>query len=216
MGNNDGSDLDGAHAEDRPELSRSERALLLNLARSAVEAAAWGRKAPSVDRAALTPALRRKADCFVTLYRFGELRGCIGGRSGSDELWYAVIQSATASASRDPRFMPVQPHELPEIEIHISVLTPPRKLPWSDEADLRRKLKPHVHGVSIRNGSRRALYLPAVWRHFEGSPDIVATFLTNLSRKAGDDSGRMWRDPTTEYEVFEALEFGEADADLGP
>lgn len=210
---NDGP-MDGESAGDLPELSRDERRRLLAFARAAVEAAARGRRRPVVEPSELTPAMRRLADCFVTLYRHGDLRGCIGGRSGAEELWRAVIESATASATRDPRFLPVEPHELPTIEIEISVLTPQRALTWSDEADLRRKLRPYVHGVSISNGFRRALYLPKVWEHFEGSSDIVAAFLSNLSRKAGDPTGTMWRDPATRYEVFEALDFGESDADL--
>jgi len=110
--------------------------------------------------------------------------------------------------------MPVTPGEVPDLEIQISVLTPARPLPWNGVADLRAKLKPYVHGVLIRNGMRRALYLPKVWEHFSGSPDIVAAFLEHLSRKAGDRTGDMWRDPATVYEVFESLDFGEADPDL--
>jgi len=193
-------------------LSPEEKRALLLLARASVENAVLGRRAPEPGAAELTDALRRRADCFVTLYKWGELRGCIGSRTGSEELWRAVVDSARASATRDPRFMPVEPHETGDVEIQISVLTPPRRLEWRSEADLRGALQPMVHGVTIRKAHQRALYLPKVWEHFAGADDIVAVFLTHLSRKAGDPSGAMWKDPRTVYEVFETLDFGEADA----
>jgi AmmeMemoRadiSam system protein A len=211
---NDNASPKNGHAGGPMELTAAEKRTLLRLARAAVEAAAAGQRERFAEPDDLTPALRRPADCFVTLYKFGELRGCIGSRGSSEPLWRAVIDSATASATRDPRFLPVEPHEVHDLEIHISVLTPPRPLQWQSEAGLRASLKPHVHGVTIRNGYLRALYLPAVWEHFEGSSDIVAAFLSSLSRKAGDPTGQLWRDRRTAYEVFESLDFGEADADL--
>ncbi len=200
--------------QDRPVLSAADKRWLLGLARRAVEAAAARRSGPAVDGETLSPAVRSRAACFVTLYRFGELRGCIGSRSDTEELWRAVIESARSSATQDPRFIPVMPDEVGALELHISVLTPMKPLTWRNEEDLRAQLKPFVHGVRIRNGIHRGLYLPTVWEHFAGASDIVAAFLGHLSQKAGDRSGTLWRDPNTAYEVFEALEFGEADADL--
>jgi AMMECR1 domain-containing protein len=112
---------------------------------------------------------------------------------------------------RDPRFPSVTPSELPDLEIHISVLTPPRPLPVSGPDELRERLQPFVHGVTIQNGMLRALYLPQVWDHFAGDADIIASFLGSLSRKAGDMSGTLWRQQGTRFEVFEAISFGEGD-----
>ena len=193
----------GNRAEELPRLSMADRRWLLRLARNSVEAAVSRRRMEPVDRKVLSAAVRQRADCFVTLYRFGSLRGCIGSRSGAGELWEAVIDSARASAIEDPRFMPVTPDELEDLVIEISVLTPLRPIAWRTEDDIRAQLKPFVHGVRIRNGLRRALYLPKVWEHFAGASDPVSAFLEHLSQKAGDLFGTMWRDPATTYEVFE-------------
>jgi AmmeMemoRadiSam system protein A len=195
-------------------LDRAARVWLLRLARDTVRAVASGRR-PVTPKPDETPGdARAHADCFVTLYKAGELRGCIGTRSGSEAVWQAVMQSAEASASDDPRFSPVRSDEVNDLEIQISVLTPPRSLTWASEADLRDQIEPMVHGVIMRNGRLRALYLPKVWDHFRDADDVVAAFLTHLSRKAGDCSGVLWRDRATEYRIFEALDFGEADPEM--
>jgi len=199
-------------ADASPEPTPSERRFLLGLARRAVEAAVRHEPRPRVDADDLTPALKRPADTFVTLYEHGDLRGCIGSRTGSQPLYEAVIENAGASATRDPRFPAVLPSELRDLVISISVLTPPRALSVSGPDDLRDRLQPFVHGVTIQSGTLRALYLPQVWDHFAGDADIVASFLTSLSRKAGDFSGKLWQQPGTRFEVFEAVSFGEGDA----
>lgn len=192
-------------------LTANEKRTLLRLARQTVEAVVRGMPMPSLPDHELTEALRRPADTFVTLYRLGELRGCIGSRTGKEPLYRSVMESAQASATRDPRFPPVSGHELRDITINISILTPPRPLQVSSLEELRHALEPGVHGVILHNGDRRALYLPQVWNHFVDAPDMVAAFLSSLSRKAGDMTGTLWKDPSTRYEVFEAESFSEED-----
>jgi AmmeMemoRadiSam system protein A len=197
-------------------LTLDERRFLMKLARQAIEAAVIGKPMPPIPEADLTESLRRPADTFVTLNKFGELRGCIGSLGAGQPLYRSVIDSAQAAATRDPRFPPVTRAELPHIEVEISVLTPARPLTFSSLDELRKLLKPHVHGVIIQNGFRRALYLPQVWEHFEGRHDMVEAFLSSLSMKAGDWTGTLWRDPGTRYEVFEAECFTESDVEEEP
>lgn len=197
--------------ENAERLSDAERRFLLGLARKTIEAAVRGEPRPVVRPEDLPASLRRPADTFVTLYSHGELRGCIGSRTGSEPLYGSVMDSAEASALRDPRFAPVVPSELDSLTIQISVLTPPQPVPITGPDDVRRLIEPFRHGVCIRNGPRKALYLPQVWEHFRGEPDIHRAFFEHLSRKAGDWSGNLWREPGTQFEIFETETFSEAD-----
>jgi hypothetical protein len=56
-----------------------------------------------------------------------------------------------------------------------------RPLPAANEAELLAALRPGVDGLVLREGGRRATYLPAVW---EQLPD-PAEFVRQLKRKAG-------------------------------
>jgi hypothetical protein len=52
------------------------------------------------------------------------LRGCIGTLEARQPLAQDVQEHAIAAALNDPRFAPVSPAELDEIEIEVSCLTP--------------------------------------------------------------------------------------------
>ncbi|MGB2815076.1 MAG: AmmeMemoRadiSam system protein B [Dehalococcoidales bacterium] len=102
-----------------------------------------------------TPEMKQKAGVFVSLHRFGELRGCIGTFEPTREnVAGEIISNAVSSATRDPRFPPVAPEELADLEYSVDVLTPPK--PVKD----KKKLDPKKHGVIVECGFRRGLLLP--------------------------------------------------------
>jgi MEMO1 family protein len=163
-----------------PHFSMAQRRFLLDLARKSVTAAVTGGQGPKED--AEVPAnLSERRACFVTLTRDGELRGCIGGLFPEESLYQAVIRRARSAAIEDSRFPPVQPDELKQIEIEVSVLTVPKPLPFTSPEDLLAKLRPGIDGVVLEVRGRHATYLPQVWRQL---PD-KRTFLGELSQKAG-------------------------------
>lgn len=95
------------------------------------------------------------AGAFVCLKMHGELRGCIGTiepvqRSLAEE----IIENAISAATRDPRFLPVEPEELDLLDVSVDVLFPPE--PVEDMTCL----DPKRYGVIVENGSRRGLLLP--------------------------------------------------------
>ena len=96
--------------------------------------------------------------------------------------------------------------ELPDIEIEISVLTPPRPLQFTDGENLKAQLIPGIHGVILERGWQRSTFLPQVWEQLPGKED----FLGNLCRKAGLD-GTCWKDASTTVKVYEAEYFSESD-----
>ena len=146
--------------------------------------------------------LREPGASFVTLRILGELRGCTGSLEPSRPLVRDVAQNAYRSAFEDPRFRPLTEAELPRIDTHVAVLSPLEPLPAASEAELLAALRPGVDGLVLREGSRGATFLPAVW---ESLPEPRA-FLDHLREKAGLPAGywsaelRFQRYTTTEAE----------------
>ena len=182
-------------------LAAPERALLLDLARDTVQATARGEPRPEPDPAGLTPGLLAPGAAFVTLHEHGHLRGCIGMLAHERPLWANVRDSAVAASRDDPRFRPVGAAELPDIEIEISVLEPPRPIADPGEFVAGR------HGIVIERGLNRGLLLPQVATE-QGWGE--AEMLEAVCHKAGLRVD-AWRDPGTQLYVFESFCFGGAD-----
>jgi AmmeMemoRadiSam system protein B/AmmeMemoRadiSam system protein A len=135
-------------------LNDEEKRILLRIARKSLEAAVKGEdyKPPAVD----DPALNEHRGSFVTLTEAGELRGCLGVYTPDEPLYKVVADRARASALEDPRFPPVRPEELPDVEIEISALTPLKKVENIDEIEVGRD------GLYIQRGNRAGTLLPQV------------------------------------------------------
>ena len=186
------------------QLTSDEKQTLLRLARQALEMGVRGDKLPALQMETLPPHLREDGASFVTLTRHGQLRGCIGALEPYQPLVEDVREHAIAAALNDYRFPPVQADELGEIQIEVSRLTAPVPLEYSTPEDLLAKLRPHVDGVVLRDGSRRATFLPQVW---EKIPD-AADFLDNLCYKMGA-SPDTWRRKHVEVLIYQVEEFHE-------
>ncbi len=185
-------------------LSPQEKTILLQLAREALERGVRGEALPPIDQALLTPRLREQGASFITLTMNGDLRGCIGALEPYQPLADDVREHSVAAALEDPRFPPVQPKELDQIEVEISSLTAPAKLEYKDAVDLLAKLHPQIDGVILRKGLQRATFLPQVW---EKIPD-KAEFLDNLCYKMGA-APNAWRHSHLEVLVYQVEEFHE-------
>lgn len=164
---------------------------LLQLARRSISEA-LGEAAPATPD---LPALHENAATFVTLTQAGELRGCIGSLEAHRPLIDDVRANARAAAFRDPRFPPLTRDELARTRVEVSLLTPAEPLFVADEADALARLRPHVDGLILAAGGRRATFLPQVW---EQLPE-PAVFLARLKQKAGLPADywshelRLWR-----------------------
>ncbi len=98
--------------------------------------------------------LNTRAGAFVSLHKHGALRGCIGTiEPVQKNLAMEIIRNAV-SASRDPRFDPVAPEELPDIVFSVDVLGEPEPIRSEAELDVKR------YGVIVSDGLRRGLLLP--------------------------------------------------------
>ena len=181
-------------------LSKQEKKDLLTLARGTVDD--WVRQGKKPHPEALdieiTHRLRAKSGAFVTLKKGEQLRGCIGTILPVKPLLDAVRDNAVNAAHRDRRFSKVTASELPDIDVEISVLTPPQSIASYEEIILG------LHGVILSKNGRSAVFLPQV------APEqgwTVEQTLTRLSLKAGLGDGG-WRSGA-EFKVFEAIVFHE-------
>jgi AmmeMemoRadiSam system protein A len=186
--------------------SAPERTFMLELARRTLVSVVTNNALPEVDTGGLTPKLAEKRACFVTLTRAGSLRGCIGNVLPQAPLYQAVIENTRNAAMRDPRFPSVQPCELDQLKIEISVLTEPKPLEFGSPEELVSKLRPHEDGVLLKLDYQVATFLPQVWAQI---PDKV-DFLNHLSEKAGCAAG-AWREKGTEVSIYHVECFEEAE-----
>ena len=185
-------------------LTPEEKQTLLKLARQSLQAAVRGESPPALDPASLTGNLLEQGASFVTLTRGGALRGCIGALEAYQPLAEDVREHAAAAGLEDYRFPNVQESELADIAIEISRLTSPLPLAYTDAGDLLAKLHPGVDGVILRDGYRRATFLPQVWEKIPGKEQ----FLENLCYKMGAASD-AWRRKHLEVLVYQVEEFHE-------
>lgn len=161
--------------------SPDERRLLRALARQSIEHGLDRGRALQPEPDGYPQRLREWRASFVTLEYRSRLRGCIGALEACQPLVCDVAEHAYAAAFTDPRFPPLSPPEATELELHISVLTPPEPLACASETELLARLQPGVDGLILHEHTRRATFLPAVW---DDLPD-PHEFLVHLKRKAG-------------------------------
>ena len=157
------------------------REQLTKLARDSIEHGLQHRRVPQLDLEEWPAELRVPGSAFVTLNLHGQLRGCVGSIEAHQPLVQDVAHNAFAAAFRDHRFSPLTAPEFKDSQIHISVLTPPEPIVFSDEADLLDQLRPGVDGLILSDNGRRGTFLPAVW---ESLPERQG-FLRHLKQKAG-------------------------------
>ena len=170
---------------------------LLAIARGALEARVRGTPVPDTGPQEGSP----RHGAFVTIFCNGELRGCLGRVTSDWPLPDLVSHLAQEVADSDPRFTPVEPHELKDIILEVSVLTPEREIQSLEEIELGR------HGLIIEQGSRKGLLLPQVPEEHDWDRE---TFVAQACLKAGLPADAWQRG--ARLLVFEAQIFGEGEA----
>jgi len=188
-------------------LTSEEKHLLLKLARQSIELAVNGLPLTILKLAEFSPTLQENGAAFVTLTEGGELRGCIGALEPFQPLVQDVCEHAAAAAQEDFRFSPVRPQEVNRIEIEISRLTPQVPLPYERPEELARLLRPGIDGVVLRDGSRRATFLPQVWEKVEDP----AEFLSHLCMKMGVPAN-YWQKKVLQVSIYQVEEFQEEES----
>jgi AmmeMemoRadiSam system protein A len=156
-------------------------AILIGLARRAIELELGRDVEPALEPAVMVPWLERLAATFVTLESDGRLRGCVGSLKARRSLRDDVIGNARAAAFEDSRFPSLRAEELGGLGVEVSVLSEPAPLTCDSEAELLAALRPGVDGLVLECGSHRSTFLPQVWESLSDPAD----FLAALKQKAG-------------------------------
>jgi AmmeMemoRadiSam system protein A len=126
---------------------------LVRLAKKTVEMYIKERKVFRPQRLILK--MKERAGVFVSIHKLGELRGCIGTlEPRMANVAEEIILNAISSATGDPRFDPITPDELKDLDYSIDVLTKPEPVKSKNQLDPRR------YGVIVEAGWRKGVLLP--------------------------------------------------------
>lgn len=138
------------------------------------------------------PEFAVRRGCFVTLKQNGQLRGCIGTTEPWQENLALEIQhNALAAGTEDPRFRPVQAHDMNTLKFTVDVLGELEKIGGPDDLD------PWRYGVVVRQGGKTGLLLP----HLEGV-DTVSDQISIAKQKggiSGEERVELWRFEVVRY-----------------
>jgi len=166
-------------------LSSDDWLALVEIARRAISSAILEKRLP--DFPPHPEALSECRGAFVTLYREGNLRGCVGQVESPGPLAEVVARSAINAALYDSRFPPISGEEVASLEIEISVLAALERI-------LPETIVAGHHGLMVVRGSCRGLLLPqvATERKWSGQRLLEETCIkAGLARDAWNDSSTL-------------------------
>ncbi len=129
---------------------------------------------------------------FITLYKDGKMRGCVGYPQANKPLIETVPSVCLSAAFRDMRYPPLKESELSEITFQISVLSQPQKLLTENIDDYYSQIKIGEDGIIVKDSVRYGLLLPHVPVNSGWNVDDYLGFacskagLTNEAWKSGD------------------------------
>lgn len=184
-----------------PPLTEAQKKRLIEIAKSTIESYTRAKEISDVKEQ--DSRLLSAEGAFVTIRKYGRLRGCIGNVIGTGPLYLTVRNMAVAAAAKDPRFPPLKEEELADIDVEVSVLSVPWQIKNIDEFELGK------HGVIVSRGDHSGLFLPQVAGETGWSKE---EFLSYLCQEKAGLPADAWKDPETKIQVFTADVFSEKDA----
>jgi hypothetical protein len=138
--------------------------------------------------------LNERHGVFVSLKKFGNLRGCIGTISPTtNSVGEEIIRNSIEAAMHDPRFPEVSEEEMDDIDISVDVLMDP-------ELCSKEELDPRKYGVIVSSGMRRGLLLP----------DLEGVDTAEEQLQIACDKGDIDFDEDYKIERFEVIRYKEA------
>ena len=162
----------------------------VRLARTSLETYSDNEKAYKPPENLPQEMITKRAGVFVSLKKFGQLRGCIGTIAPvTKNIAEEIIMNAISSGTNDPRFPPVTVSELPDLVYSVDVLSEAESIHSPDQLDVKR------YGVIVSKDYRRGLLLP----NLEGI-DSVEQQISIAKQKAG-----IRKDETVTMERFEVV-----------
>jgi hypothetical protein len=140
-------------------------------------------KNDTIPKSEIGDAFTEKQGAFVTIHTYPEhnLRGCIGIPLPIMSLKEAIVEGAK-SATKDPRFLPLEKSELDSIIIEVTILTKPELIKVDKPQEYLTKIEIGRDGLIVEQGFFKGLLLPQV--PIEQGWDIEE-FLSHTCMKAG-------------------------------
>ena len=162
-------------------LTNEEKEKLIQLALYSIENGIEAGEAFPVDSENYSTNLQKHKSSFVTLYKNGKLKGCIGRIKAERPLVVDVVDNAYSAAFSDSRFSKIRSKDLHILTIQISVLSPLENITFLSEQDLIDQIRPGIDGLILKKGANQGTFLPQVWENLPRSE----SFLRQLKQKAG-------------------------------
>jgi len=182
-------------------LTKEQKIKMLKIVRESISTCIKDRKL--MENNDKDPVFDKNYGVFVTLNKDNQLRGCVGLIEPVKALRQGLVEMSCAAALQDTRFTPVSLDEMKNIEVEISILSPPKKIKSVDEIVLGK------HGVIVKEGYNTGVFLPQVATETGWSKD---EFLSELcQQKAGLPRDAWKKDKNLEMYIFTAYVFSEKD-----
>jgi AmmeMemoRadiSam system protein A len=177
-------------------LTPAGRARILQIARDGVLKGLGAGSGAQFEAPADDPELTSPAGCFVSLHEHSthRLRGCVGRLDPNLPLVDAVRETA-ADVLHDPRFVghPVTRRDVDDLEIEVSVLSPPREAASMLDFDLL------SDGIYVTFGNRAGFFLPQVARETGWTKEQL---LDRLCLEKLGLPADAWREPGAKLFTF--------------
>jgi len=192
-----------AMQEENKMLTKKQKTDILKLARDTINMYLTENKKLQIKTD--DPVLNQEMGAFVTLHERGQLRGCIGNMVGRGPFYLTVRDMAIEAATGDPRFTPVKPGEMKDIDIEVSALSPLEKITDPNLIQVGK------HGVLVKRGARGGVYLPQVATETGWSRE---QFMDSLCAEKAGIPIDSWKTGKCDIYIFTADVFGEKEEGL--
>ncbi len=176
----------------------TQQQAIVHAAARAVTAAVLDQPLDWTDATLAGTASEILSGAFVSLKRSGQLRSCMGMQGQSIRLDEAIKRAAHNAARKDPRFPPISPNELDQLDLEVWLLHGPQEVAETGETRIE-QVTIGRHGLQVIAGEKRGLLLPGVATDHGWDAE---TFLDQVCIKAGLPP-TAWRDDDTRLFTFD-------------
>ena len=174
-------------------MEEKDKKILLSIARESIEFSITDTPNEQTLIEITSPELKEESGAFVTLRTHGKLRGCIGRMDSDIPLHKLISEIAVSSVTDDPRFNQIQPSELEDLEIDISVLSPLQKI------DDPLNLELGTHGIYIKKGHSTGCFLPQVATETGWTKEEFLSQCCSMKAKISPDA---WKKKNVDVYIF--------------
>ena len=181
-------------------LGEADAAHLRALARAAVDLTVLGGRVEGSDMGRVPPALAARRASVVTLRHGGQTRGSAGTIEADRPLAGSVVRNASAACA-DPRLPSIQPSELADLSMTISIISPIERIFPQTREELGEMLEVGRHGVLVTSAAGRAAQLPAMWARLPTHQEFVDAVAQKAHVAGADQVGHAawYRFETIDY-----------------